>query len=101
MIILLWFSEKTTLGERHVNLISLLVKQISESCRGEPSPERSPTVITNCLLKAEMVTHRVHMSPGLLCRVKEHSFEKLVLLLLCQKEGFLTEGFDRRDKRPG
>lgn len=36
MIILLWFLEKTTLGERHVNLISLLVKQISESCRGKP-----------------------------------------------------------------
>lgn len=39
MIILLWFLEKTTLGERHVNHISLLVKQISESRRDDPSLE--------------------------------------------------------------
>lgn len=36
MILLLWFLEKTTLGGRHVNHISLLVRQISASCRGKP-----------------------------------------------------------------
>jgi len=88
MIILLWFLEKTTLGERHVNLTPLLAIQSSESCRGEASSERRAAIITLSSLKGDGETYQ--MSPGLLCRTKKHSLEKLVLLLLCQKEGFLT-----------
>lgn len=45
-------------------------------------------------------SHVNHISL-LVKQISECCRDKPVLLLLCQKEGSLTEGFDRLDKRPG